>query len=81
MRIRAHLWDSVMPVSSREVIRMLERDGWQHVRTRGDHLQFKHPTKPGLVTVQARRKDIPDGTLGKIERQSGLTLNPKKRGQ
>jgi predicted RNA binding protein YcfA (HicA-like mRNA interferase family) len=51
MRIRAHLWDSVMPVSSREVIRMLERDGWQHVRTRGDHLQFKHPTKPGLVTV------------------------------
>jgi predicted RNA binding protein YcfA (HicA-like mRNA interferase family) len=69
----------LVPLSAREVIRMLEADGWRLARTRGDHLQFKHPTKPGLVTVQAGRKDIPEGTLGKIERQSGLVLNPKRR--
>lgn len=68
-----------MPLSARDVIRMLEADGWRLARTRGDHIQFRHPTKPGLVTVQAERKDIPDGTLAKIERQSGSVLNPRKR--
>jgi predicted RNA binding protein YcfA (HicA-like mRNA interferase family) len=35
----------------REVIRMLEQDGWYLDRTRGSHRQYKHPKKPGLVTV------------------------------
>ena len=58
--------------SSREVIRILEADGWAIVRTRGSHIQFKHPNKPGRVTVKHPDKDIPRKTLDSIERQSGL---------
>ena len=35
----------------REVIKVIQKDGWFHIRTRGSHRHFKHPTKPGLVTV------------------------------
>ena len=50
----------------RQVIRRLEADGWQLV-TGGSHRQFKHPTKPGLVTVAARPStDVPTGTLRNI---------------
>jgi len=35
----------------RELLKMIETDGWYLVRTRGDHRQFHHPTKPGTVTV------------------------------
>lgn len=58
--------------SSREVIEILEADGWEWKRTRGSHHQFKHPTKPGTVTVKHPTKDIPPKTLNKIEKQSGL---------
>ncbi len=58
--------------SSREVLRLLEDDGWYLVRTAGSHHQFKHPTKPGTVTVKHPDKDIPRKTLDSIERQSGL---------
>jgi predicted RNA binding protein YcfA (HicA-like mRNA interferase family) len=44
------------------------------VRQKGSHIQFKHPTKPGLVTVPHPKADIPTGTLKSIEKQSGLTL-------
>lgn len=58
--------------SSREVISALKADGWREVRCRGSHHQFKHPTKPGTVTVKDPVKDIPRKTLDSIERQSGL---------
>lgn len=61
-------------MDSRTVIRALERDGWYEDRQAGSHKHFKHPTKPGLVTVPHPRKDIPPGTLKSIERQSGLKL-------
>jgi predicted RNA binding protein YcfA (HicA-like mRNA interferase family) len=38
----------------RDVIRLIEADGWRHVRTRGSHRQFQHPTKPGTVTVAGK---------------------------
>lgn len=60
--------------SSSQIIAALEKDGWFLVRVRGDHHQFKHPTKKGLVTVQHPRKDVPIGTLKKIEKQSGLSF-------
>jgi len=41
---------------------------------RGSHHQFRHPTKPGLVTVPHPEADLPRGTLRSIERQSGLKL-------
>ena len=58
--------------SSREVIQALKADGWDVVNIVGSHHQFKHPTKPGRVTVKHPDKDIPRKTLGSIERQSGL---------
>ena len=60
---------------SRKVIEALERAGWQEVRRKGSHVQFKHPLKPGrLVTVPHPNPDIPIGTLKSIEKQSGLKL-------
>lgn len=61
-------------IASRQIIKALQADGWNHVRTTGDHWHFRHPTKPGIVTVQHPRKDVPIGTLKSIERQSGLKL-------
>lgn len=61
-------------MSSKEVIRRLIEDGWKEVkpRTPGSHRQFRHPTKPGKVTVPDPKKDIPLGTLKRMEQQSGL---------
>ena len=59
---------------SREIIKALKVDGWVQVAKVGSHVQFKHPTKSGRVTVPHPRKDIPLGTLRSIERQSGLSL-------
>ena len=64
--------DSLKSYSSREVISMLIADGWYEVNCVGSHHQFKHPTKPGRVTVKHPDKDIPRKTLDSIERQSGL---------
>lgn len=58
--------------SSREVIQILKADGWYEVNVVGSHHQFKHPTKPGRITVKDPDKDIPRKTLDSIERQSGL---------
>ena len=58
--------------SSREVIRLLEKDGWYEVDVTGSHHQFKHPVKPGRTTVKHPDKDIPLKTLKRIEEQSGL---------
>lgn len=60
--------------SSREVIRILKDDGWYEVAVVGSHHQFKHPTKPGRVTVKHPTKSIPPKTLRSIERQSGLSF-------
>lgn len=63
-------------MNSKEVIKRLLEDGWEEVkpRTPGSHRQFRHPTKPGKVTVPDPRKDIPLGTLKRMEQQSGLKL-------
>lgn len=57
----------------RELIDMLEQDGWREVRMRGSHRQFRHPTKPGTVTVAGKPGvDVPPGTLNAILKQAGL---------
>ncbi len=61
-------------MKSADVISALQRDGWFLVATRGSHHQFKHPEKPGRVTVPHPKRDIPLGTLKSIEKQSGLKL-------
>lgn len=62
---------------SREIIKMLKDDGWVHVRTAGDHYQFRHPVKPGKVTVPHPKKDLPIKTVISIEKQSGLNLRER----
>ena len=61
-------------MNSREIIAVLAKAGWVEVGQKGSHLQFKHPEKPGRVTVPHPSRDIPIGTLRSIERQSGLKL-------
>ena len=54
----------------RDVVKMLEDDGWSVVRQRGSHRQFKHATKPGLVTVAGKPgDDVASGTLNSILKQ------------
>ncbi|MEM9717336.1 MAG: type II toxin-antitoxin system HicA family toxin [Pseudomonadota bacterium] len=60
-----------MERNSRKLVKMLEKDGWHHVATKGDHFQFKHPTKPGRVTIPHPNKDIKIGTVLSIYRQAG----------
>jgi predicted RNA binding protein YcfA (HicA-like mRNA interferase family) len=57
----------------REIIRTLVRNGWFLVVTKGSHRQFKHPTRPGRVTVSGGLgDDMPKGTLASVLRQAGL---------
>ncbi len=57
----------------REVIRLLEHEGWELVVIRGSHRQFKHPRKSGRVTVSGSLgDDMPKGTLASVRRQAGL---------
>jgi predicted RNA binding protein YcfA (HicA-like mRNA interferase family) len=60
-------------VKIRDVVRMLEDDGWFVVRQRGSHRQFKHASKPGLVTVPSKPgDDLAPGTLNSVLKQAGL---------
>jgi predicted RNA binding protein YcfA (HicA-like mRNA interferase family) len=57
----------------RDIVKQLEADGWTEVRQRGSHRQFKHPTKPGLVTVAGKPSDdLAPGTLNSVLKQAGL---------
>ena len=57
----------------REVIKLLENDGWFAHKTRGSHRHFKHPTKPGKVTVPGKMgKDVHPRTLNYILKQASL---------
>jgi predicted RNA binding protein YcfA (HicA-like mRNA interferase family) len=60
-------------VKVREAIKLIEEDGWVLSRTRGSHRQYRHPTKPGLVTIPGKPgKDLPAGLQRSILRQAGL---------
>jgi predicted RNA binding protein YcfA (HicA-like mRNA interferase family) len=57
----------------REVIRLIEKDGWYHVETRGSHRQYKHVRKTGRVTVPGNLgDDLAPGTLNSVLKQAGL---------
>jgi len=57
----------------RDVLRMLAEEGWYLARSKGSHQQFKHPAKPGLVTVAGQPgDDLAPGTLNSILKQAGL---------
>ena len=57
----------------KEVIGMLEDGGWFLVATRGSHRQYRHPVRPGRVTVAGKPSDdLAPGTLNSILKQVGL---------
>ena len=62
-----------MPVTVRDIIRLIEEDGWFLETTKGSHRQFKHRSKTGRVTVAGKPKDdLAPGTLNSILKQAGL---------
>lgn len=63
--------------SSREIISRLRSDNWLLARENKGHQQWRHPTKPGRVTLDHPRKDIPIGTLRSLYRQAGWKWPPE----
>ncbi|MEX0815469.1 MAG: type II toxin-antitoxin system HicA family toxin [Dongiaceae bacterium] len=58
--------------SSREIIRIIEADGWTRVAQKGSHVHFKHPSKPGRVTVPHPTRTLPRGTSANIFKQAAI---------
>lgn len=59
-------------MQSREVIQELQKDGWMLHSVTGSHHHFKHPQKPGKVTVPHPQKDMHPKTVKSIRKQAGL---------
>jgi len=60
-------------VKVRDIIKLLERDGWYLVATKGSHRQYKHPTKVGRVTIAGHpNDDLAPGTLNSIFKQARI---------
>ena len=59
-------------MTARELEKILLADGWYHVATKGSHKHFKHPSKPGKVTIPQHSGDIDPGTVKSILKQAGL---------
>jgi predicted RNA binding protein YcfA (HicA-like mRNA interferase family) len=63
----------------KEVIKIIEQDGWFMIRSKGSHRQFKHRNKKGIVTIAGHSNDdLAKGTLNSILRQAGLKYGRKK---
>lgn len=57
----------------KEIIRLIEENGWYHIETKGSHRHYKHPVKSGKVTVAGKLSDeVARGTLNSILKQAGL---------
>ena len=57
----------------RELIKLVEADGWYQVRRKGSHRQFKHLRKKGVVTVAGKPgADVRPGTLNNVLKQAGI---------
>jgi predicted RNA binding protein YcfA (HicA-like mRNA interferase family) len=60
-------------LKAREIIRIIEEDGWRLARQTGGHKHFRHPSKPGLVTVPFHgNKDLAKRVIASILKQAGL---------
>jgi predicted RNA binding protein YcfA (HicA-like mRNA interferase family) len=60
-------------VKVRDVLKQLRQDGWEQVRMKGSHRQFRHEVKPGTVTVAGKPGvEVPIGTLKNIFKHAGL---------
>lgn len=61
-----------MPPTAKEIEKQLKKDGWYQVRSNGgSHIQYRHPTKEGKVTVPRHNGDLSPNTLKSIMKQAG----------
>ncbi len=66
----------------RDVIKVIEDDGWYLVVTKGSHRQYKHPTKPGRVTIAGHpADDLAPGTLNSVFKQAQVQKPKKGKGK
>jgi predicted RNA binding protein YcfA (HicA-like mRNA interferase family) len=64
----------------RDIIKLIEADGWYLVVTKGSHRQYKHPFKPGRVTIAGHpRHDVAPGTLNSVFKQAQIEKPESKR--
>jgi predicted RNA binding protein YcfA (HicA-like mRNA interferase family) len=64
----------------RDMIKLIEADGWYLVVTKGSHRQYKHPSKPGRVTIAGHPShDLAPGTLNSIVKQAQIEKPESKR--
>ena len=59
-------------MNSKDLMKLVEKDGWVLVAVKGSHHQFKHPTKKGRVTIPHPKKDLHIKTVNSILTQAGL---------
>lgn len=59
---------------SKDLIKLLERDGWYLVNTVGSHCQYKHPVKKGRVTIPHPKRELPMGIIRSILKQADLKM-------
>ena len=63
-----------MPLKVEAIIKLIEADGWYLVAIRGSHRQYRHPTKPGRVTIPGKpSRELSHGLQKSILKQAGLT--------
>jgi predicted RNA binding protein YcfA (HicA-like mRNA interferase family) len=72
-RPRSEYDSKTMPTKVKELIELLENNGWRCVRQKGSHRQYHHASKPGTVTVAGKPSiEVPPGTLNSVLKQAGL---------
>lgn len=59
-------------MTTRELIKLIEKDGWVYKNSRGGHNHYQHPTKLGKVTIPTAKTDLPKGTVNSVLKQAGL---------
>ena len=65
----------------RDVIKLIEEDGWYLIATKGSHRQYKHPAKPGRVTIAGHLgDDLAPGTLNSVLKQAQVEKPGKGKG-
>ena len=66
----------------RDVIKLIEADGWYLVATKGSHRQYKHPMKSGRVTIAGHPgDDLAPGTLNSVLKQAQLAKGRTETGE
>ncbi len=71
--------DRLPAVKPKQLIRVLERRGWQLDRVRGSHYILKHHTEHRSIPVPVHNRDLAPGTLSSIMKNAGITRDELRR--